>query len=59
MDHLLGDILAKVKQLDKEKITIIIFKSDNGSPLQCPQKLQFSGNEISFHKGKIYKAHVG
>lgn len=53
MDHSLGDILARVKQLGIEKNTIIIFMSDNGSPSQCPQNLPLRGNKLGPYEGGI------
>jgi arylsulfatase A-like enzyme len=53
MDKSLGDIMAKVKELDIEENTIIIFMSDNGSPSQCPQNYPLRGHKISPYEGGI------
>lgn len=53
MDKSLGDLLAKVKELDIEDHTIVLFMSDNGSPSQCPQNLPLRGHKISPYEGGI------
>ncbi len=53
MDKSLGDLMNKVKELGIEENTIILFISDNGSPMQCPQNLPLRGHKVTPYEGGI------
>lgn len=53
MDKSLGHILEKVTALGIEQNTVVVFISDNGSSIHCPQNLPLRGFKINPYEGGI------
>lgn len=53
MDHSLGDIMNKVKELGIEDNTILLFISDNGAPSQMTRNKPLRGHKVTPYEGGI------
>lgn len=52
LDHSVGRVLSKLKQLNIAENTLVIFTSDNG-PAYLGSAGQFRGRKVDFHEGGI------
>lgn len=53
MDKSLGDLMRAFERLGVDQNTIVLFMSDNGSPLQCPPNLPLRGHKLTPYEGGI------
>jgi len=53
MDHSLGDVLTKLKELEIEENTIVVFMSDNGAPKQVALNKPLRGHKLTPYEGGV------